>query len=200
MDCPRAILRLGVTRERVDEGRLPKERTKSKLEEALQCGGRDHKWRDHNSSSFHKDQKAMEMSPGGDRVQRIVVEQFVAMRYTRGEAWGDLKLVKTKEQQPCGNQSPIHLKDSPCLHQDAMRAFISIGGFPSLATHPTMQPCLHPLLLLLLLLLLRRRRQRGPAAAAVSPQWRSILSPWLPELQEPWQEAAPWCSLHGSSS
>ncbi|CAL9767872.1 unnamed protein product, partial [Musa acuminata subsp. burmannicoides] len=102
----------------------------------------------------------------------------------KGEAWEDLKLVKTKEQQPCGNQSPIHLKDSPCLHQDAMQAFISIGGFPSLATLPTMQPCLHPLLL-------RRRPRRGPAAAAVSPQWRSILSLWLPELQEPWQEAAP---------
>ena len=25
----------------------------------------------------------MEMSPGGDMVQRIVVEQFVAMRYTQ---------------------------------------------------------------------------------------------------------------------
>ncbi|THU54032.1 hypothetical protein C4D60_Mb10t20730 [Musa balbisiana] len=86
MDYPRAVLRLSVTRERVDEGRLPKERTKSKLEETLQCGGRDHKWRDHNSSSFHKDQKAMEMSPGGDMVQRIVVEQFVAMRYTRVES------------------------------------------------------------------------------------------------------------------
>jgi len=62
---------------------LPKERTKSKVEETLRCIGRGHTWRVHNSSLFHKDQNAMEMSPGGDMVQRIVVEQFVAMRHTR---------------------------------------------------------------------------------------------------------------------
>ncbi|THU65046.1 hypothetical protein C4D60_Mb01t33010 [Musa balbisiana] len=67
----------------VDEDRLPKERTLSKVEETLRCVGRGHTLRDHNSSSSHKDQNAMEMSPGGDMVQRIVVEQFVAMRYTR---------------------------------------------------------------------------------------------------------------------
>ena len=83
MDCPRAVFHLGVTQEWVDEGRLPKERTKSKLKETLRCIGRGHTWRDHNSSSSHKDQNALEMSPGGDMVQRIVVEQFVAMRYTR---------------------------------------------------------------------------------------------------------------------
>ena len=62
---------------------MPKERTKSKVEETLRCIGRGHTWRVHNLSLFHKDQNAMEMSPGGDMVQRIVVEQFVAMRYTR---------------------------------------------------------------------------------------------------------------------
>ena len=62
---------------------MPKERTKSKVEETLRCIGRGHTWRVYNSSLFHKDQNAMEMSPGGDMVQRIVVEQFVAMRYTR---------------------------------------------------------------------------------------------------------------------
>ena len=62
---------------------MPKERTKSKVEETLRCIGRGHTWRVHNSSLFHKDQNAMEMSPGGDMVQRIVVEQFVAMRYTQ---------------------------------------------------------------------------------------------------------------------
>ncbi|CAL9206481.1 unnamed protein product, partial [Musa hybrid cultivar] len=66
---------------------------------------------------------------------------------------------------------------TPCKH------LYPLAASPSLATPPTMQPCLHPLLL--------RRRRRRPAAAAVSPQWRSILSLWLPELQEPWQEAAP---------
>ena len=77
------MLHLGVTQEWVDEGRLPKERTKSKVEETLRCIGRGHTWRVHNSSLFHKDQNAMEMSPGGDMVQRIVVGQFMAMRYTR---------------------------------------------------------------------------------------------------------------------
>ena len=61
-DCPRAVLHLGVTQEWVDEGRLPKERTKSKVEETLRCIGRGHTWRVHNSSLFHKDQNAMEMS------------------------------------------------------------------------------------------------------------------------------------------
>ena len=82
-DCPKAVLHLGVTQEWVDEGRLPEERTKSKVEGTLRCIGRGHTWRVHNSSLFHKDQNAMEMSPGGDMVQRIVVEQFVAMRHTR---------------------------------------------------------------------------------------------------------------------
>ena len=62
---------------------MPKERTKSKVEETLRCIGRGHTWRVHNSSLFHKDQNAMEMSPGGDMVQWIVAEQFVAMRYTQ---------------------------------------------------------------------------------------------------------------------
>ena len=42
MDCPRAVFHLGVTQEWVDEGRLPKERTKSKVEETLRCIGRGH--------------------------------------------------------------------------------------------------------------------------------------------------------------
>ena len=67
---------------------MPKERTKSKVEETLRCIGRGHTWRVHNSSLFHKDQNAMEMSPGGDMVQRIVVEQFVAMRYTQSVPGG----------------------------------------------------------------------------------------------------------------
>ena len=77
------VLHLGVTQEWVDEGRLPKERTQLKVEEALRCIGRGHTWRGHNSSLVHKDQNAMEVSLGGDMVQRIVVEQFVAMRYTQ---------------------------------------------------------------------------------------------------------------------
>ena len=66
---PRAVLHLGVTQEWVDEGRLPKEQTKSKVKETLRCIGRGHIWRNHNSSSSHKDQNAIEMSPGGDMVQ-----------------------------------------------------------------------------------------------------------------------------------
>ncbi|RZS24598.1 hypothetical protein BHM03_00057686 [Ensete ventricosum] len=71
----------------------------------------------------------------------------------RSEAWGDLKLVKTKEQQPCGNQSPIHLKDSPCKHL-----------YPLVASPPSPRPppCTRASIL--------PRRRRGPAAAAVSPQ------------------------------
>ena len=46
------MLHLGVTQEWVDEGRLPKERTKSKVEETLRCIGRGHTWRVHNSSFF----------------------------------------------------------------------------------------------------------------------------------------------------
>ena len=57
---------------------MPKERTKSKVEETLRCIGIGHTWRDHNSSSSHKDQNAIERPPGADMVQQIVVEQFVA--------------------------------------------------------------------------------------------------------------------------
>ncbi|CAL9063222.1 unnamed protein product [Musa banksii] len=77
------MLHLGVTQEWVDEDRLSKEQTKSKVEETLRCIGRGHIWRVHNSSSSHKDQNAIEMSLGGDMVQRIVVKQFVGIRYTR---------------------------------------------------------------------------------------------------------------------
>ncbi|THU64569.1 hypothetical protein C4D60_Mb01t27840 [Musa balbisiana] len=42
MDYPRVVLRLGVTREWVDEGRLPNERIQSKVEEALRCVGKGH--------------------------------------------------------------------------------------------------------------------------------------------------------------
>ena len=41
-DYPKAVLHLGVTQEWVDEGRLPNERTKSKVEETLRCIGRGH--------------------------------------------------------------------------------------------------------------------------------------------------------------
>ncbi|RZR88547.1 hypothetical protein BHM03_00016154 [Ensete ventricosum] len=68
------MLRPGVTREWVDEGELPKEQTQSKVAEALRCVGRGHKWRDRSPSSSHKNLNTMEMSLGGDMVQRIVVE------------------------------------------------------------------------------------------------------------------------------
>ncbi|RRT35725.1 hypothetical protein B296_00051637 [Ensete ventricosum] len=68
-----------------------------------------------------------------------------------------------------------------------MQAFISIGGFPSLATPPTMHPCLHP-----------PPPPPGPSSRGREPAvLRSILSLWLPDLQEPWQEAAPWSRQYG---
>ncbi|RRT31637.1 hypothetical protein B296_00054015 [Ensete ventricosum] len=73
-DCPTEILCPGVTREWVGEGELPKERTQSEVVEALRCAGRGHTWRDRSPSSSHKNLNAMEMSPGGDMVQRIVME------------------------------------------------------------------------------------------------------------------------------
>ncbi|RRT71068.1 hypothetical protein B296_00034773 [Ensete ventricosum] len=50
MDCPRKILRPGVTREWVDEGELRKERTESEVAEALRCAGRGHTLRDRGPS------------------------------------------------------------------------------------------------------------------------------------------------------
>ncbi|RWW22084.1 hypothetical protein GW17_00013717 [Ensete ventricosum] len=74
MDCPRAILHLGVIQEWVGKGELPKERTQSKVAEALRCVGKGHTWRDRGPSSLHKNLNVMKMSPGGDMEQRIVVE------------------------------------------------------------------------------------------------------------------------------
>ncbi|RZR79747.1 hypothetical protein BHM03_00005553 [Ensete ventricosum] len=68
------MLRPGVTREWVGEGELPKERTQAKVAEALGYAGRGYTWRDRSPSSSHKNLNAMEISPGGDMVQRIVVE------------------------------------------------------------------------------------------------------------------------------
>ncbi|RWW10119.1 hypothetical protein GW17_00026356 [Ensete ventricosum] len=68
------MLRPGVTREWVGEGELPKERTQSEVAEALRCASRDHTWRNRSPSSSHKNLNAMKMSPGGDMVQRIVIE------------------------------------------------------------------------------------------------------------------------------
>ncbi|RZR98549.1 hypothetical protein BHM03_00027918 [Ensete ventricosum] len=69
------MLRPGVTQEWVDEGEMPRERTKkSEMAKALRCVGRGHTWRSHSPSSSHKNLYAMEMSPGGDMVQRIIVE------------------------------------------------------------------------------------------------------------------------------
>ena len=67
-DYPRAVLRLGMTRERVDEGRLSKERIQSKVEKVLRCVGKGYIWRGHNPSSSYKDHNIMEMSLRGDMV------------------------------------------------------------------------------------------------------------------------------------
>ncbi|RRT44165.1 hypothetical protein B296_00045749 [Ensete ventricosum] len=61
----------GVTQEWVDEGELARE---SKMTEALRGVGRGHTWRSRGLSSSHKNLYAMEMSPGGGMVQRIMVE------------------------------------------------------------------------------------------------------------------------------
>ncbi|RWW08808.1 hypothetical protein GW17_00027731 [Ensete ventricosum] len=70
------MLRPGVTQEWVDEGELSRERKKkSEMAEALRCVSRGHIWRSCSSSSSHENLYAMEMSPGADMVQRIVVER-----------------------------------------------------------------------------------------------------------------------------
>ncbi|RZS08861.1 hypothetical protein BHM03_00039896 [Ensete ventricosum] len=66
--------RLWVTREWVGKGELPKKRTQLEVAEALRCAGRGHTWKDRSPSLSHKNLNAMKMSPGGDMVQRIVVE------------------------------------------------------------------------------------------------------------------------------
>ena len=67
-DCPRAVLRPGVTRKRVDEGRLPNEQTQLEVIEALRCVGKGHTGRDCSLSLSHKDQNVMEMPLGDDMV------------------------------------------------------------------------------------------------------------------------------------
>ena len=86
MDCPRVVLRPSVTREWVDEGRLPNEwiqSIQSKVAKTLWCVGKGHMWWYSNPSSSHKDQNTLEMSPGGDMMQWIMVEQFKAIRHTQ---------------------------------------------------------------------------------------------------------------------
>ncbi|RZR99924.1 hypothetical protein BHM03_00029541 [Ensete ventricosum] len=63
-----------VTREWVGEGELQKKRTQSEVAEALRCAGRGYMWRDRSPSSSYKNLYAIEMSLGGDMLQRIVVE------------------------------------------------------------------------------------------------------------------------------
>ena len=70
----------------MNEGRLPKERTQSKVAEALLCASKGHTSRDRSPSSSRNDQNAIEMSLGDDMVQQIVVEQFEAMQYTRDQS------------------------------------------------------------------------------------------------------------------
>ncbi|RZS02628.1 hypothetical protein BHM03_00032699 [Ensete ventricosum] len=68
------MLRPGVAQERVDDGELPRERTKNRRWQRPYDVGRGHAWRSRSPSSSHENLYAMEMSPGGDMVQRIVVE------------------------------------------------------------------------------------------------------------------------------
>ncbi|RWW49282.1 hypothetical protein BHE74_00044581 [Ensete ventricosum] len=66
------MLRPSVTQEWVDEGELPRERTKNRRWRRpydVLAGG--HTWRSRNPSSSHENLYAMKMSPGGDMVQRI---------------------------------------------------------------------------------------------------------------------------------
>ncbi|RRT52352.1 hypothetical protein B296_00050530 [Ensete ventricosum] len=72
-DCPRAVLHPGMTRERVDEGRLPKERTNTiggggdpvmcwqrPHREKLSYGGMIGSYREHHFGEQHDDKKAMD--------------------------------------------------------------------------------------------------------------------------------------------
>ncbi|RWW10519.1 hypothetical protein GW17_00025930 [Ensete ventricosum] len=63
--------------------RSPKERTQSEVTKALRCIGRGHIRRYHSLSSSHKNLNAMKMSPGGNMVQRSMVEQFEVIQHTR---------------------------------------------------------------------------------------------------------------------
>ncbi|RRT53490.1 hypothetical protein B296_00042672 [Ensete ventricosum] len=58
----------------VGECQLSKKLTRLEVAKALRCVGRGHTWRDRSPSSSHENLNAMEMSPRGDMVQRIVVE------------------------------------------------------------------------------------------------------------------------------
>ncbi|RRT85585.1 hypothetical protein B296_00009003 [Ensete ventricosum] len=77
------MLRPGVTQDWVDKGRLPKKRTKLKATEALRYAGRGHIWRNRSMSLSHENMNAMEISPRGDIVQWIMVEQLEAIQHTR---------------------------------------------------------------------------------------------------------------------
>ncbi|RZR75062.1 hypothetical protein BHM03_00048830 [Ensete ventricosum] len=63
-----------VTREWVGECEVLKVRMQSEMAEALRCVGRGHTRRDRSPSLSHMNLNAMEMSLGGDMVQRIMVE------------------------------------------------------------------------------------------------------------------------------
>ncbi|RWW76651.1 hypothetical protein BHE74_00015248 [Ensete ventricosum] len=59
------MFRLGVTREWVDEGQLPKERTQSEVAEALRCVDKGHTWRDRMSKQAVERGEEATMSPEG---------------------------------------------------------------------------------------------------------------------------------------
>ncbi|RWW58253.1 hypothetical protein BHE74_00034910 [Ensete ventricosum] len=92
------MLRPGVTREWVGEGELPKERMQSEVMEALRCADRGHTWRDRSPSSSHRNLNAIEMSPGGHMVQRIVVLKQVVERGEEVTSPEGLSYLKAKRR------------------------------------------------------------------------------------------------------
>ncbi|RRT74281.1 hypothetical protein B296_00005066 [Ensete ventricosum] len=77
------MLRLGMNREWVDECRLSNERTRSEVAEALRFIVRGHTRRNRSPSSSHENLNTIEILPGGNIVQQVVVEQFEAIQHTR---------------------------------------------------------------------------------------------------------------------
>ncbi|RRT78661.1 hypothetical protein B296_00007101 [Ensete ventricosum] len=68
------------------------------MAEALRYVDIGHIWRSHSLSSLHENLYAIEMSQGGDMVQRIMVEQFVVMQHMRTYPVRDMIMQKYDQE------------------------------------------------------------------------------------------------------
>ncbi|RWW53738.1 hypothetical protein BHE74_00039743 [Ensete ventricosum] len=75
------MLRPGVTQELVGESELPKERTQSKVAEALRCAGRGHTWRDQELKQVLERGEEATTSP--ERLSYPKAKHWSERRWTR---------------------------------------------------------------------------------------------------------------------